>query len=784
MILGTSNIEVRRLRLLVHGIVQGVGFRPFVYRLANDLRLSGWVENTPQGVAIEVEGPLDCLEEFSSRLASDKPELATVNTCESFVLDPCGLASFEIRLSKPGGEKTALVLPDIATCHDCLCDIVDPTNRRYRYPFTNCTNCGPRFSIIESLPYDRANTSMKRFAMCDQCRHEYDDPTNRRFHAQPNACAECGPHVALWDVAGRESCARNDALLAAAKAVCEGRILALIGLGVFQLLVDARRVDAVAELRRRKQREEKPFAVMVSSVVEAETLCHVGDVDSRLLESPQAPIVLLRRRGDTRELISPNVTPRNPYLGVMLPYTPLHHLLMRELGFPLVATSGNLSDEPICTDEHEAVTRLREIADVFLVHDRPIVRHVDDSVVRVIRRREMVVRRARGYAPLPVQTASKAEPILSVGAHQKNAVALASNGQVFISQHIGDLVTREAFEAFDRATIDLPALYEASPRVVACDLHPDYLSTKHAENMGCKIVRVQHHHAHIASCMAENDLEGTVLGVSWDGSGYGPDGTVWGGEFLRCNCTEFERVAHLRHFPLPGGDLAAREPCRSALGLLYEIYGEAVFERSGLSPITAFNKSELQVLRGVLRKRVNCPSTSSVGRLFDAVASILDIRQCVHYEGQGAMELEFAAAELDTCDAYPFSVRRIVVQSTDVDAASNINSGPAIIDWNETITSLMEDVHRGTAVAAVARKFHNTLVDMIVAVAKRFDADRVMLSGGCFQNQLLLERTIARLETEGFRPYWHHRVPPNDGGISLGQAVVAQHRIKESRSCA
>jgi hydrogenase maturation protein HypF len=394
------------------------------------------------------------------------------------------------------------------------------------------------------------------------------------------------------------------------------------------------------------------------------------------------------------------------------------------------------------------------------------------------------MRRARGYAPLPIQTSSSGEPILSVGAHQKNTVALASNGQVFISQHIGDLVTRQALEAFDRTTSDLPGLYEASPRVVACDVHPDYLSTKHAEAMGCEVVRVQHHHAHIASCMAENDLSGTVLGVSWDGTGLGPDGTIWGGEFLRCDYLDFERVAHLRPVPLPGGEIVSREPRRSALGLLYEIYGEAVFDRCDLSPIAAFDNSERRVLRSLLSKRVNCPSTSSMGRLFDAVASILDIRQRVHYEGQGAMELEFAAAESETRDTYPFSLLRAAIQSADSHGASDDAHTPAVIDWQEMITGLSDDVHRGVARATVARKFHNTLVEMIVAVAERFDAERVVLSGGCFQNQLLLDRAITQLEADGFRPYWHQRVPPNDGGISLGQAVVAQHRIKESRSCA
>ena len=711
MIPAASDIDCSRLHLTVCGAVQGVGFRPFVYRLANDLRLAGWVENTPEGVAIEVEGSTARLKEFRRRLESDRPPLATMLSCESAIIQPCGLPPFAIRRSQCSGAKTAVVLPDIATCPDCLRDIRDAANRRYRYPFTNCTNCGPRFSIVEALPYDRANTSMKRFEMCDQCRGEYEDPADRRFHAQPNACPQCGPHLELWDAGGREICVRDDALLGAAQAVRSGRILAMKGLGGFQLIVDARNETAVAELRRRKRREERPLALMVSSPAEAAALCHVDEVHSLLMLSPPAPIVLLRRREETEELISSGVAPNNPYLGVMLPYTPLHALFMSDLHFPIVATSGNLSDEPICIDEHEAVARLRGIADVFLVHNRPIVRHVDDSVVRIVRSREMVIRRARGYAPLPLQTRCTAAPVLSVGAHQKNTVALASKGRVFISQHIGDLTTEQASQAFERATIDLPALYATNPRIIACDLHPDYLSTNYASGMSGQVVPVQHHHAHIVSCIVDNDLDGTVLGVSWDGSGYGPDGTVWGGEFLRCDLADFERVAHFRTFPLPGGDLVGREPRRSAIGLLYEVYGEAVFDRNDLPAIAAFDESELRVLRGVLRRGVNCPSTSSVGRLFDAVASILNIRQRVRNEGQAAMELEFAAAESDTDAAYSFRIRQSAAQFNNARGSSSVSARAAVIDWQEMITGVTVDAHRGMPPATVARKFHNTLVE-------------------------------------------------------------------------
>lgn len=736
--------ERARARVVVHGAVQGVGYRPFVFRLATELQLHGWVLNSSQGVFIEVEGAIEILQQFLLRLGKERPPRAVVQSEESSFHDPVGYTSFEIRESDDRGYKTALILPDMATCADCLREIFDPADRRFRYPFTNCTNCGPRFSIIEALPYDRANTSMKTFPMCAECDREYHDPLDRRFHAQPNACPGCGPRVELWNASGETTATADAALAAAAAAVRAGQILALKGLGGFQLIVDAKNEAAVARLRERKHREAKPFALMVSSLAGAQSIARMSEIEERLLLSPEAPIVLLQRGNGG---LAPAVAPGNPNVGVMLPCTPLHHLLLRSLGIPVVATSGNLSDEPICIDEREALDRLRGLADLFLVHNRPIVRHMDDSIVRIMAGRELILRRARGYAPLPVQLARSMKSILALGAHLKNTVALGVGANVFISQHIGDLETEPAHAAFTRSAADLPRLYETKPELIVCDMHPDYLSTKHAVQFSVPTRGVQHHWAHIAACMAENELVGPLLGVSWDGTGYGGDGTIWGGEFLAVSENGFTRAAHLRQFSLPGGEAAVKEPRRCALGLLYEIFGEELWEKREL--LTAFTTSELALLRQMLAKKLNAPLTSSAGRLFDAVAALIGLRSGADFEGQAAMELEFAITP-GIEEAYPFNLR---------------DGSPFVIDWQPAIIQLIQD----EAVGTVAAKFHNTLSEMIVTVAQRVAQSRVVLSGGCFQNRSLTERTIERLLSEGFRPYWHQRVPPNDGGISLGQ---------------
>jgi hydrogenase maturation protein HypF len=749
-------MNAERAKVTVRGVVQGVGFRPFVYRLATQMRLNGWVLNSAQGVFIEVEGAREMLQSFLFHLEKDKPPRAVIQSLEFSFLDAVGYDRFDIRYSDQSGRKTVLILPDIAVCTDCLREIFDSGNRRYRYPFTNCTNCGPRFTIIEALPYDRPHTSMRRFAMCPDCHREYLDPSDRRFHAQPNACPRCGPHLELWDPAGIALGKEEEAVRRAIEIVGHGQILALKGIGGFQLIVDARNASAVQRLRARKRREEKPFALMYPSFDLAQEDCHISDLEARLLLAPEAPIVLLHR-SRSESLLAPAVAPANPSLGVMLPYSPLHHVLMRDLGVPVVATSGNLSDEPICIDEYEALKRLEGVADFFLVHNRPIVRQMDDSVARVVCDREMVLRRARGYAPLPVHMKNTLPCVLAVGGHLKNSVALSVGKEIFISQHIGDLETSGAFSAFRRTTADLPRLYEVQASVIGCDMHPDYLSTKHATRMRSPLHKVQHHFAHVLACMAENELEGPVLGVSWDGTGYGADGTVWGGEFLLTDEDSFQRVAHFRQFRLPGGDAAVKEPRRTALGVLYEIWGEKVITDRRLAPIASFSDSELVVVQQMLAKKINSPLTSSAGRLFDAVASILGLRHRVTFEGQAAMELEFAIQPAID-EVYPFEVT---------------DGLPSIVDWTPMIPEILIDLQKGQPTGNISAKFHNTLTESIVAVARKVGETRILLTGGCFQNRYLVERSVGRLLDAGFRPYWHQRVPPNDGGIALGQAVAA-----------
>ena len=837
-----DRITIQRLRVVIRGAVQGVGFRPFVYRLATEMALPGWVINSSQGVFIEVEGASAQLDEFLRRVQTEKPPRSFIQSLESSFLDPLGFTGFEIRHSEETGVKTALVLPDMATCPDCLHDISDPANRRYQYPFTNCTNCGPRYSIIEALPYDRPNTSMKAFTLCDDCRAEYENPLDRRFHAQPNACPKCGPHLELWDREGRVLATHHDALLQAAEAIRRGQLVAVKGLGGFHLVVDARNEASVRRLRQRKHREEKPLALMAPSLESVKELCLVSAQEERLLLSPESPIVLLQRhsagikpaptggQGDqpvAPTVLAPSVAPPpNPSLGVMLPYTPLHHLLMRELGFPIVATSGNLSDEPICIDEYEALERLQTIADLFLVHNRPIVRHVDDSIVRVVLGREMVQRRARGYAPLPVMVKNdegrktKDEPgqkpgfltqspisnlqspssasivnhqssILAVGAHLKNSVAITVGQNVFISQHIGDLETPQAFDAFRRVIADLSKLYDFHPTAIACDLHPDYMSTHYARELAAQsdpplpVIAVQHHFAHIASCMAENDITGRALGVSWDGTGYGTDGTIWGGEFLLTETPgTFTRVGHLRTFRLPGGDKAVREPRRIALGLLYELFGDATFSKTNLPPLIDTTNAERSIIRQMLRQKLNAPVTSSAGRLFDAVAALIGLRQRVNFEGQAAMDLEFAAEATPAEGEYPFEIgeERLEIRDQGLeirDSQVQISNpqSPLIIDWQPLILAIIEDVQHGVASGEIAAKFHNTLAQAIVKMAERVGEQRVVLSGGVFQNKYLLERAVRQLQAAGFHPYWHQRVPSNDGGIALGQAVVAMCQL-------
>jgi hydrogenase maturation protein HypF len=755
--------QLQRVRIVIRGAVQGVGFRPFIYRLADEMDLKGWVINNTQGVFIEAEATPEVLQQFLLRIEREKPAISFIQSFEHSYADPVPYDKFEIRESTDGA-KTALILPDIATCDECQREIFDPTNRRYRYPFTNCTNCGPRFTIIEALPYDRPRTSMRIFEMCAECLEEYHNPRDRRFHAQPNACPKCGPHLELWAETGAVKSRGDDALLRAAAAIRDGLVVAVKGLGGFHLMVDAANEAAVIRLRQRKRREEKPFALMFPSLQGIVDYAVVDAMEERLLRSPEAPIVLLRR--GKRDDLAASIAPGNPYLGVMLPYTPLHHLLMRELGIPVVATSGNVSDEPICIHEQEAILRLQGIGDLFLVHNRPIVRHVDDSVVRVMAGRELVLRRARGFAPLPVLVDRAAPDMIAVGAHQKNAVAATVGNQVFISQHIGDLETVPAYGAFEQVLADFTNLYELQTKIIACDVHPEYFSTQYARKQSdVDVVAVQHHYAHALSCMAENQVSAPALGISWDGSGYGPDETVWGGEFLRVTEAGFERVAHLRTFRLPGGEKAVKEPRRVALSILHETFGDDLNGCGDLAVLQAFTAEERRLLDEMLERGVRSPRTSSAGRLFDAVASIIGLRQICRFEGQAAMELEFLTHQIETEAGYPFEL--------------NHGADGRGIDWAQMVQAIIRDVHDEVSQCLIAAKFHNALVEMMVQVAQSCGEEKVALSGGCFQNRYLTERAIKRLREAGFRPYWHQRVPPNDGGIALGQ-VAAVSRMKSN----
>jgi len=751
------------MRISIAGVVQGVGFRPFVYRLAKDLHLGGFVCNSPRGVEIEIEGPEDRLDEFLRCVRRDCPPHAVVEQVRVTPLVSAGESEFVVMSSTNTGDRCAPVLPDIATCPDCLSELFDEHNRRYHYPFINCTHCGPRYSIIRSLPYDRANTTMREFTMCERCRAEYDDPADRRFHAQPNACPDCGPHLELWDAKGRVLGICDDALLMACRALDDGWIVALKGLGGFQLLVDARNDDAVARLRRHKVRPLKPFALMYPDLESVRRDCRVSETERAVLDSPQAPIVLLRRITDST--MAGAVAPKNPNLGVMLPYTPLHHLLMAQLGFAVVATSGNLSDEPICTDEDEARDRLGGIADMFLVHNRPIARPLDDSVVRVMGKRELVMRSARGYAPRSIVLKHVLPSGLATGAHMKSSIAVCTGNRVLLSQHVGDLSTARTLDTYREARKSLSAIYALQPEYAVCDLHPDYQSTREAEKLRLPITKVQHHYAHVLSGMADNSLEPPVLGVAWDGTGLGDDGTIWGGEFLQVHDENYTRVAHFRTFHLPGGDRAMVEPRRAALGMLYDVFSAHAFGMDDLAPIRAFGDRDKTVIREMLAKGINVPVTSSAGRIFDAVASLLNLVQRCHFEGQAAMAVEFAAETVTSHEAYPFGIRG--------------DRPPYIIDWEPALHELLRDIRGSISTGLMAVRFHNMLAQTVKAVGKLIGEKRIVLTGGCFQNALLTEATVQALEKSDFEVFVHHHVPPNDGGIALGQIMAIARTIKE-----
>lgn len=752
---------MERLAITIRGVVQGVGFRPFVSGLAARLGLAGFVQNTVGGVVIEVEGEPASLARFLAELTGNPPPLAHIDHIEWDRQSPAGYDGFRIRASETAADGPVFVSPDAATCADCLAELFDPADRRYRYPFLNCTNCGPRLTIVTDAPYDRSRTTMAGFTMCPACRAEYENPADRRFHAQPTCCPACGPHLRLLDARG-EPIPDADPLGYFAAAVRDGRIGAIKGLGGYHLACDARSSAAVAELRRRKHRDEKPFALLVADEAAVAELCEAEPAELALLRSPARPIVLVRKRPGNG--VADGVAPGNPLLGLMLPYTPLHQLLMRELGgSPLVMTSGNRSDEPIAFDDRDAATRLAGVADLFLTHDRPIHVRCDDSVTRITGGAESPLRRSRGYAPQPVSLpAACPQPILAVGGQLKATFALGRDRHAILSHHLGDLDHFDAYEQFVKDVALYERLFRVAPRVVARDLHPDYATTHYARDRaaeGMTVVAVQHHHAHLASCMAENGLTGPVIGVTFDGTGYGTDGAVWGGEFLVGDYREFRRAAHLRYVGMPGGERAVREPWRMALAHLLDagLTDDPLRDRV---PAAALGTAGRMLERGL-----NAPPTSSAGRLFDAVASLAGVRDRVSYEGQAAVELEWLAESAGPDSSYPFELAEV--------------NGVLVADTRPLIRAAAGDRTRRIAPAVIARRFHSALVELVAAVCGRLReatglAD-VALSGGVFMNALLTREAGDRLRGDGFRVHRHRLVPPGDGGLSLGQLAVAAH---------
>jgi len=761
----------RLARIGVCGVVQGVGFRPFIYRLARDYGLKGWVRNTSGNVEIEVEGDEAKLNRFLEDIKTEAPPMSRIENIEVSFAAPKGYNDFKIveSLSREGHYQ--LVSPDIATCPDCKKEVFSSDDRRYGYAFTNCTNCGPRFTIIEDIPYDRPKTTMRSFKMCPRCQREYDDPVDRRFHAQPNACPECGPSLELVDSEGKPfECA--DVIKTASRLLKEGKILAVKGLGGFQLACDATSDEAVNNLRERKRRPSKPLAVMMGNIQEVERHCLVSPKERELLESPQAPIVLLRWKEGSD--ISKTIAPKLNYLGVMLPYTPLHHLLVQEVGLPLVMTSGNLSEEPIAKDNDEALRRLKGIADYFLLHNRDIYARYDDSVYMVEEGEARALRRARGYAPYPIFLPFKSKQILACGAEDKNTFCLTRDEHAFLSQHIGDMENEETLEHFENTIGLYKKLFRVEPEIIAYDMHPEYLATKYALEAGAKeglkLVPVQHHHAHIVSCMVENNVREPVIGVAFDGTGYGSDGTIWGGEFLLADWKGFRRVGHFDYVPLVGGAAAIKKPYRMALGYLYTLLGED-FDLEGL-PLGRLNPAELSIIKRQLKRKINSPPTSSAGRLFDAVSALVGVRGEIDYEAQAAIELEMLAPdEALVSESYPFSI--------------DGEEGIGVVRLSELWSALVGDIRNQTPAPVISLKFHNTMAEITVkmckSIAKESNIKRVALSGGVFQNRLLFRLTMAALQKEGFDVLTHRLVPPNDGGISLGQAVIANFYDGEER---
>lgn len=746
-----------RLRVRITGIVQGVGFRPFIYRLAGEMGLKGYVQNDTKGVTIEVEGREDKLTDFLLRIDGEKPGISRIYSLQHSFLNEKTFKDFVIKESEDEGDIRVSIIPDLATCDECLEDITNPVDRRFGYPFTNCTNCGPRFTIIDDMPYDRDNTSMNAFRMCSECEKEYNEPSDRRFHAQPDACPECGPEVILLNNKRETVSNKDKAVEDVVKFINEGRIIAIKGLGGYHLVCDATNEESVRILRDRKQREEKPMAVMFPDITSIKKEAYLGLLEERALNSTEKPIVILKKRKNTT--ITDLVSPENSTVGAFLPYTPLHYIILERLKKPVVATSANITDEPIARDDDDAFRRLSDIADYFLTHNREIVRRCDDSVVRIVSERQVPVRRSRGFTPLPVVLPFKLRrPVLALGTYMNNTIALGVDDKVYLSQHIGDLETPLAMEFYEETVNDFLRLFDIKPEIVVSDMHPGYYSTMFGEkHYRDKLVKVQHHFAHILSCMAENDVaeDEEVIGFAFDGAGYGLDKTVWGSEVMIASYAGFSRVFHLRPYSLPGGEKAVKEPVRTAFSLLYETFGD---EAAVLDLLPVFKKERLFYL-DMIKKGVNSPLTTSMGRLFDGISSITGLKHKVSYHAQAAIALEQSALWSNESMAYPFTIK------------------DKIIDYRPMIKGILNDLKSEVPKEAIAKKFHNSVIEIIISLSgsirNEMGITKVALSGGVFQNEILLGGAFNELKERGFTPLIHQLVPPNDGGVSLGQAVFS-----------
>jgi len=740
----------KHLFLDIKGFVQGIGFRPFVFHLAKKYQQQGWVVNTNQGVSISIEGANILQQGFLHDLENLLPEFAEIHSLSVSSKPLENFNSFLIKQSVEQGQNSVFALPDISPCAECIADLLNPESRFYRYPFTSCCNCGPRYSIMLKQPYDRVRTSMEKFSACPECLSDYSSSENRRFHSQTIACRHCGPQLSFIDKKGIKLEQGELALTRAIECLKQGKIIAIKGVGGFQLLVDASNAQAVEQLRLRKLRAEKPFALMVKNLESARELCEISELEQQTLISYASPIVLMKRLNNT--LIVEEVAPNNKLLGLMLPASPLHHLIANDFNKPLIATSANISGEPICITEQQALNRLSNIADFFLTHDREIVRPLDDSIIRVINNKATVLRRARGYSSIPITISQSLDDQIATGGQMKNAVAISHNNQIILSQHIGELDTLNSQNQFQQALADLQAFYSLNPSSVSYDLHPDYHSTVFAKQMGLKENAVQHHYAHILSCMAEHDLQSSVLGFAWDGTGLGLDNTIWGGECLIVNTQGFQRYAYFNPFALVGGGKVASEPRRSALGLLYGIYGDDLFTTELSHLLSAFSEQELKLLRQSLKAQLNTPYTSSVGRLFDGVSSLIGLCQLNSFEGQAAMLLEQQVS--DNCDdSYSYKL---------------VGNKPIIIDWQPMVIEILVDIPKQRK-SVIAAKFHNTLAEIMLDIANQAQQQHIVLSGGCFQNAYLTECCVKKLESAGYTVFTHEKTPPNDGGIALGQ---------------